>query len=314
MRYFHHSVICIALCLFTLFPSSAMSTEELKNPELRQARESVVFVFDDGKDLTKDSPIGTGFFVGLPTKANNALIAKFIITNAHVVKNRKKVQIRINHQDGKSCVSHTIDISSSAIFPSDKSIDLVALSIPDVPDTNPVIFDYSYILGDEDLKKAEIEEGTEVVSMGFLSPYAGFAKNFPVMRFGKLALITDENWWPSDVSKPQKGYVVEIYNVGGSSGSPVVLQPSQVRVNRENVFQKRRIAPYVIGVIKGHPNTVAEHAAVKAGSLQKVPDNYTLVSAGVAVIEPGESLKTLMKEVAEQLGKLGTPVDLRPAF
>lgn len=266
MHKFDRFLFAILISLSSIFieiPRS-LALEGLKNPELQDIRNSVLFIFADNSNpcslSSKVLPLGTGFVIGLRPTANPESIHKFVITNRHVLANRTRVILRFNNTLNNASICHRADLTTAMMTPKDKSIDLAAISIPDINGTSPTVLDYSYVLGVKELKQAEIVEGTEVVAMGYLQPYAGFTKNFPVMRFGKIALLTHERWWSADGSSREQGYIVEIYNVGGSSGSPVVLQPSQVRVNSNNQFQKRRIPPYLIGVIKGHPNSIAEIA------------------------------------------------------
>lgn len=291
--------------------------QELKSPELTNVRNSVVFIFDDAQNPctnTKAMPMGTGFIVGFRLKEDPARFFKFVVTNAHVLDGRKAIYVRLNNVSETGSVCERIDLTTSSFLPTDKSFDLAAFSLPDSPDTSPAVIDYSFMLGVQQLKKGEIDEGTEVVGMGFLNPYAGMSRNFPVMRFGKIALFTDEKWVDDGKRPVGQGYLVEIYNVGGSSGSPVVLQPSQVRINKDNVFQQRRISPYVIGVIKGHPNTLVEAFEVQGNQLVKSPGKYVAVSSGVAIVEPGENLKVFMREIAALLESRGHHVIMNEAF
>lgn len=310
----YFQLLMISFLCTILSNTEAFALQQVKNPELQTVKNSIVFVLSGSPVTDNAAPLGTGFIVGLRLKSNPETMYKFVITNAHVLAKQKVVTLRINNSSNTAAISYPTDLASSALFPSEKTVDLAAIAIPDIPDTNPTVFDYSYILGHDDLKKAEIEEGTDVVATGYLQPYAGIAKNFPVMRFGKIALLTDEHWFNTVFADKQQGYIVEIYNVGGSSGSPVVLQPSQVRVNSQNVFQQRRIPPYLVGVIKGHPNDLAELKEVVNLQLKPIPDKYAVISAGVAVIEPAENLRKFLQEIAAILETKGQPVILTPVF
>lgn len=301
--------------------------EEITHPALRNVRSCVVFLFENApadSNSAESLPIGTGFIMGIESAREPGKHYKFVVTNQHVIQGRKKVAIRLDKKSGPGLVYFDTKLESSGpqknlFCADDKSIDLAAVAIPDVPDTEPTFLDHSMIVGKKESELLEVQEGTEVVGMGYLTPYAGISRNFPVMRFGKIALLTDERWWDgrSQVDK-ELGNVVEIYNVGGSSGSPVALQPNQFRLSDKGQMQVRRVNPMIVGVIKGHPRTPAEIVAID--STQSKPKVYplscvtTLVSTGVAVMEPGSSLQMLMKTIADFIVLQGDPVKLKPCF
>jgi len=278
-----------------------------------------VFIFEEGSDpcieANKALPIGTGFMVSISTKGDPSKGYKYVMTNAHILRGRNKVVIRYNDTAGNRSICQTYDVKAIGIFPTVSSVDLAAIPVGDVPNTFPVCFDHGFMLGTEQLKSAEIEEGTEVVALGYLEPYAGYARNFPVMRFGKLSLLSEERWWKASEGPLQKGYVAEIYNMEGASGSPVVLQPSQIRVNRNNVLEKRRIDPFLIGVIKGYPNAYADivDLDLERGSKKRVK-SFAVVSSGVAVMEPAQSVREFLESLAKILDAGGYPTELSEPF
>lgn len=71
---------------------------------------------------------------------------------------------------------------------------MALISVPDLPDTNPTVFDYGLICDDAMYQSIEIREGTDVYTVGYLWGYSDHKQNFPVTKFGKVALITNENW------------------------------------------------------------------------------------------------------------------------
>jgi len=292
---------------------------KMNTPELNQLRESVVFIFADGADpCLKTSlvkPIGTGFLVSLQSKSDPEKGFKFVVTNRHVLRNQDRVYIRLNNASQTEFVCGLVNVASNVFYPTDNSIDLAAIAITEIPGSKPVAFDTSYVLSVAAMRKAEVEEGTDIVSIGYLQPYAGLQKNMPVMHFGKISLLTDEKWFSEDGKNFQQGYIVEIYNVGGSSGSPIVLQPSQVRVNKEGVLQNRRMPPLLLGVIKGYPNSLASIAIVENKQITKLDtERVALVSSGVAVVEPADNLRKFLVEIAEELNKSGQSVSFHEPF
>ena len=69
-----------------------------------------------------------------------------------------------------------------------------------VPDTDPVVIPYQNILDRQSMSARDVGEGTGVFTIGYLFGYGGQQKNYPVKKFGKIALLTEENWLRTDAS------------------------------------------------------------------------------------------------------------------
>ena len=89
--------------------------------------------------------------------------------------------------------------------------------------------------------------------MQFLLP------NFPVVRFGRVAMLPDERIpWSNDAAKPpalERLYLVETQSYGGNSGSPVFFF-----LGADRVSGSLTLGPPVIvlaGIMKGRFNDVS---------------------------------------------------------
>lgn len=306
--------ICFATVITVLSLSLPAAAEEVKNPDLKVIRDSVAFIFDDGLNRAAESteaPIGTSFMIGLESKKFPGQFYKFMVTNEHVLRGRSKIKFRFNNSTEPGFVFHDIDLRKQNIFRAPDFVDLVAVSVPDIPKTNPTLFDYSMILDKQKMTSFEVDEGTEIVSIGYLFPYAGLKQNYPVFRFGRLAILSDERWSCSERGPVEQAYIAEIHALGGSSGSPVILQPSQIKLNSNGVMQFRRIPPLIVGVLKGHPSAPAPIAdRIATGEYIKTPDKFALVSPGLALLEPSENLRQLMLSIASYIRANGGDVVL----
>ena len=102
----------------------------------------------------------------------------------------------------------------------DPSVDIAV--IPFLPDQKK--FDFKVL--PEDLittkdvyKSLKIREGSDIFFTGLFTPYPGAEKNYPVVRFGRVALVTDEKIeWKG---KRMHLYLIEAGSYGGNSGAPV---------------------------------------------------------------------------------------------
>jgi hypothetical protein len=207
-----------------------------------QVKKCVTFVFlkDDNGNFY---PIGTGFFVGKQQGETKEYYG-YIVTAKHVLQDengiiRETVYLRFNKHDKTSgfvriqtnkteIYTHQdtdIDIAVIPYFPDQKIYDL--MFIPD-----------SLIATSEILKRYKISEGDEVFFSGLFTSHPGQKKNQPIVRFGRVALMSDEKIEWREKDKPAKFldlYLVECQSFGGNSGSPVFFSISAGRDLPDNL-------------------------------------------------------------------------------
>jgi hypothetical protein len=106
----------------------------------------------------------------------------------------------------------------------DPSVDLAV--VPALPDQQKYEFKFlpdDFLTSKNDFKKLNIREGSEVFFTGLFAPQfaqdVAEQRNYPIVRFGKVALVTDEkiNWGSLNAEL----YLIESASYGGNSGSPV---------------------------------------------------------------------------------------------
>jgi hypothetical protein len=114
-----------------------------------------------------------------------------------------------------------------------------------------------------------------------------------------VAIITEEPWLPPDPKTGktalEEGYVIEMQNVPGLSGAPVMLSSPQWSVDPPSgAIRARVIPPLLLGVVKDLLNS-------PAGGSQ-----------GVAVIETGDRVRELLRSIADAYKAAGGPLVLEP--
>jgi hypothetical protein len=188
----------------------------------------VAFIFVD-KDANL-IPYGTGFFVGVKHPNEPNVFTPYLVTAKHVISKPNstgyfdKIFLRLNKTDGGSEIV-TLPIvpdgnNKTVFFHDDPSVDIAV--IPCLPNEN--MFDFK-VLPDEKLttqeeyKNLNIREGSDVFFVGLFASYLGAEKNYPVVRFGRVALVTNEKILFN--GKQQDLYLIEVGSYGGNSGSPV---------------------------------------------------------------------------------------------
>lgn len=308
--------LIVLLCALAMYIcQSFVGASAQEESYLRAAAQSAIFIYDPSvKPCAPASlgtvllPLGSGFVVGFSPKGAKPLpdgkmpVYKFLVTAQHVIGDRDSIVVRLNRTDKAEFACFPLTLARQGknknvhVLADRPQVDLIALRINDLPGTDPTVFDYSLILDDNLMKTYEVIEGTDVFAVGYLYGYSGNKQNFPVTKFGKIALLTNEEWYHSEPPRnlEEKAYLVEMQNVPGLSGAPVMLQSPQFRIDMEGKFQFRKIAPCILGVIKG---------------LLKSPVGGT---QGVAAIEPAAHLKELMKSIAGDLKSAGVEVELGP--
>ncbi len=301
--------IWLHLLIWTLVPIAGYASGAKHT--LASVKRTIAYIYQGAADPCKErlSPIGTGFFAGfsdVPQQDGTKRTLLFLVTNKHVIAERSEIVVRIEGADGKpECVSVPLrrDGEQKNVTPARESgVDLVAINIgPTV--TKVTGFDYNMLIDNRVLKAFEIEEGTEVITLGFMLKNPGFEHNYPTVRFGKVASLNSERWYSGYTKTDEQAYVVDCNLTFGTSGSPVILNPEQMRVTEDNKFQHRRVPVLLLGVVKGGPATSAD--------LKDVPSLKVKLSQGVTAVEPASNLKGLLREIAEELSKLGYKVELR---
>jgi hypothetical protein len=82
--------------------------------------------------------------------------------------------------------------SQNVFIHPDTTVDIAVIST--VPSNQRYDFSYlpaSFLTTREDFKSLDITEGDEVFFTGMFTSYIGEKANHPIVRFGKVALITD---------------------------------------------------------------------------------------------------------------------------
>jgi hypothetical protein len=80
-----------------------------------------------------------------------------------------------------------------------------------------------------------------------MAQYFGAKKNYPVVRSGTLALMTDEKI--DTPTGPQNVFIAQLESWPGNSGSPVFLNLGGLRGNALNVYQKISFLGILVGGI-----------------------------------------------------------------
>ena len=277
----------------------------MATPIPSEVKSVVAFIFiknEEGKLIAN----GTGFFVGVKNPSDSNSFSVYLITAKHVLYKLNTtdfldmVFVRLNKKEGGSQIGVIPIITEGEkrnVFTHSDSLVDIAI-IPFLPDQEK--FDFKFLTEDtittkEAFKELKIREGSDVFFTGLFTPYAGSERNYPIVRFGRVALVTDEKIeWQG---KPMDLYLIEVGSYGGNSGSPVFFYLGSDREPGSIVIGSPILK--LAGVMQG---TFLDAHEIKVVETKKVP--IAVSSMGIAAVVPGYKLHEILfsDELKEKRG------------
>jgi hypothetical protein len=262
----------------------------------------------DGSPLIlKEAPLGTAFFVEYPDPRGGSEFGFFyLVTAKHVLKDSdgkflKSVKIRLNLKDTGGFDFLDVPVTDEGGTPlwfmdgQDSSDE--AAAYPLLPDQTK--FDYKAVpiqmfVTNETFAAANVAEGDKVFFVGLLPQFYGVSRNYPVVRNGTVALITDEKIPLGNIG-PHRLYVAEISAWPGNSGSPVFLQLGGLRGGGLSLGQDIRM----LGILLAESNNVIS---------AKIDENLQFnwgngQNTGISYILPAADLKMVLDSRAAQVSR-----------
>jgi hypothetical protein len=191
-------------------------------------RNLVTFIFQFTE--TNSFPIGTGFFVSVPAKADPKVGSVYLVTAKHVLFDSNghpppHIAIRMNARDTNQ-VFYNLQVfctgpNASPVFTHpDKSIDVAVIPLAfDFKSVNITALPASLLASRESFKHFSIREGDEMFFLGLFTPFIGSKQNIPIYRFGRLSMLSDEKI-PFGQNDDEDLLLMETQVFGGNSGAP----------------------------------------------------------------------------------------------
>lgn len=284
-------ILIFVLITFTrLSFAGAISTE---------VKSTVVFIYvkaTNGELVAN----GTGFFVGTPEPLDKERTRTYLVTAKHVLQQENSkafspvIYVRINRKDGDAVTIpmniKTEGVGKNVFFHDDSSVDLAVIPAwPPNADVDLKAIDYSFITTEADFKQLNIREGCDVFFTGLFTHHIGEHKNYPIVRFGKVALISDEkiDW---DGIKTDL-YLIESFSYGGNSGAPVFFSV-EPNIPAGTILLNATPVLKLAGVMKGSFN---EGQLLRVVETKKSP--VSVSNIGIAAVVPAYKLyQILLKE------------------
>lgn len=249
-----------------------------------------------------NQPIGTGFFIGFnyPEQADKYFV--FLVTAKHVIYDEKGVLhphllVRMNSKLDGHLKDYDIVKNNNWFFHKDSNAVDIAVQ-PLLPKDAQFLFILSKdFVTEKTIEDNKIGIGDDVFYSGMLSYHSGREKVTPVVRFGRIALVTDE---PTIDGRYYN--FIDAGNIPGHSGSPVFLWASPSRRANALVAGSRIFGLY--GVVSGVIEYTKELQVVlpKQTKINAIPVDSR--NGGITAIIPVKYLNEILEsdQVKKRLG------------
>lgn len=274
-------------------------------PIPQEITKTVVFIYN-GPDGTPAQADGTGFFVSIPSPPVPGRLWGYLVTAKHIVVTDKNdlnspllsnLWVRVNMKSGGTSM-YKLDLITSGnnqtlFFNSDPTVDIALFSIGrfDKDKMDSVFLPEDMLVSTDDFQKLNIGVGTDMFFTGMFTGFLGERKSYPVVRFGKLAMIPDEKVTFSKTAS--EGYLMEAFSFGGNSGSPVFFYPSADNTPGALILGPRPIK--IAGLMRGffgdyEPIQLAQTSTSAPGQTIPVSNGNT----GIAFVVPAKFISEVL--------------------
>lgn len=261
-------------------------------------RKAVAYIFSGearGEQVVSARPLGTGFLVAVPHHEVKERVWPYFVTAKHVLKldskrYRREIFVKVNLRDWSPSSSQSgVRVISFPVTDTEGNLQWTIHSNPAVDvaviQRFPRYKEYEVrsvptkaFMTQEQIREARIVEGYELFFPCFTPEIPQRKRNNPVIRFGRIALISNEDFVTSEGNV--KFLFAECFPFGGNSGSPVFI-----KVRIESGEDKYAL----IGIMKGHFNVV------QPVSIQQTQPYLSLRQhMGIAAIIPVDYLREIL--------------------
>jgi hypothetical protein len=226
---------------------------------------SVIYIYPTEESAKSGDGVGgSGFLLGQKS-LNGDHIHIYAVTNRHVVVEhgtRKERFIRTIACDGRTVIKQ-VKPEDWAFHPDGDDIALCHIDL--VKEETPTYFYFNKddLHSKDTCEDIAIGPGDDVFMLGRFFSHDGRQRNSPIVRFGNIAMMPEENVLHNKV--PQKLFLVDSRSTSGFSGSPVFVDipPDSYRPDKNkqywdfasNSMRERFEKTRVIGINCGHFDT-----------------------------------------------------------
>ena len=247
-------------------------------------------------------PLGTAFFVTVKDP-ESGVHSNYLVTAKHMLQVKRnsklillsKIFLRMNVKEAGTeigSLSLVWEGPEKTVFTHEEATTDLAV-IPCGPDADkhdckrlPI----EYLTTRKQFQKLGIREGSEVFFLGLFRQYFGKQKNYPICRFGRVALMTKEKI-PWD-GQEMELFLAECASYGGNSGSPVF-----VYLGIEREFGVANIGPpalKLVGIMKGTYQEPWPTAEIKLKEQETASIEASFRNVGISSVIPSYKLHEIL--------------------
>lgn len=212
----------------------------MAHEHLKWVKKTINYIYIQGIDWNW-IPNGTWFFVGVKNQKNPDMLFTYLVSAKHVFYDEygnihNKILVRLNKTDG-TIWEEIVDLTKIVIHThTDQSVDIALFECS--IDSNK--YDFMIIQDDLFATKQIVQENgicewDDMFFAWLFINYLGSQKNYPLLRFWKVALMPDEkilitqknknlDWTDKFITEMKDLYLMECNSIGGHSWSPVFFQ------------------------------------------------------------------------------------------
>lgn len=281
--------VILAFCAILLSAVACMPAAAEPIPE----NVSKCVVYLTKPENTENVPIGTGFFVGYKYGEQNVKYYVFLVTAKHVLFDEKGVRHpRLLLRMNEKATGHLkdFDVLKPNLWFFHKDAGAVDIAVQPLL---PKDADFLFVRSDdftskELLASKKIGLGDDVFYTGLLSYHAGRERIAPVVRFGRLALTTNEK-----TVDGKYYHFIDAGNIPGHSGSPIFLWATPTRESSGIVAGPRIFGLY--GIVSGVLEYTKELRFQLPKQTQVTPIPLDFRSGGITAIVPVKYLVEILE-------------------
>lgn len=261
---------------------------------------SVVFICLKSNMSTK--PIGTGFIMSVVSKNKPEVSYTYLVTASHIIEKAYntglQIVIKINTKEGTVKELYLPKEARFFEHPNNSSspVDVAVIPFPVPNDTDIRHIPITMCLRNEEIEEGKIKIGNDVFIVGLFAPHHGKSKNIPIVRFGNIALMSNEKvsvkWKNAEID----AFLIEARSIGGISGSPVFLRTPLHRIDPED--GKLKMQPLINIRLTG---LVHGHWSINESKIDEITEEKN-VNMGIAIVIPAFKIfETIMQDELEKI-------------
>ncbi len=273
----------------------------------------VAYIYATNQQGDSDIPLGTAFFVWVPSESLPEKRHTYLVTAKHLLLTSTGLSLQYNSKGGKRVPVDLPNASKWSVHPND-GIDIAALLLDDVEWLADVeykgipIAKFAHRMDAEEHDKIGI--GDDLAVTGLLVNHPGTKRNIPIVRAGIISAVPGDRL--TDVEKngeegpPYSAYLAELHSTGGLSGSPVLVVIGPVRMvsmGNDDPWDlgggAGTMSIGLLGVIRGHWYTYDDSAT--AGALG---DPRGELNRGIAKVTPIKYLEEILMGDTEKADRV----------